>query len=149
MRDLNLPGPLQSHQSDYNKIKKLLRVKTSMNYRAKKMGQPGRIKLLDLMTLIGRGMICFYCHRSVTMYEDNRFKEDALSFDHKQSMKLGGTNTIDNLVVSCRKCNLERNHEDQCRTQRRDKKPTNNVDCSGVWVAFISDPYIKSEGERK
>jgi 5-methylcytosine-specific restriction endonuclease McrA len=93
---------------------KLYRVSRNMNARArKKYHQIGVIYVDDLVKIIktqnGR---CFYCGREVVGYDDNRYMPNALTFDHKRSMGLGGTNTVDNLVMCCLECNRKRNHID-------------------------------------
>lgn len=116
-------------------MKKLLVVKGNMNYRAKRRGQFDNIQVHQLITLIkNQGMNCHYCGREVRFYEDNRKREDAISFDHKTPMCKGGTNTIDNLVISCLKCNRERNHKDQKNNPPASSPPT-------AWVVYVTDPY--------
>ncbi|MDD4972338.1 MAG: HNH endonuclease [Paludibacter sp.] len=95
-------------------IIKLIKIKTNINNRAKKRGQFDNITVEDLIFLVkSQNGKCFYCKKDVKMYEDNRKYSDALSFDHKLSMGLGGTNTLNNIVMCCKECNQKRNTADQ------------------------------------
>lgn len=45
---------------------------------------------------------CFYCHSEITFY---RKKPNSLEIDHRIPVSREGTDSIENLVASCRKCN--------------------------------------------
>ena len=49
---------------------------------------------------------CTYCNRFVQKYPCN--KPFSLTVDHKISLKYGGSNSVDNLVVACLECNVKK-----------------------------------------
>lgn len=51
--------------------------------------------------------ICFYCNRQV-FREVPENTENKATIDHVIPRCLGGTNFADNLVISCRKCNIKK-----------------------------------------
>jgi 5-methylcytosine-specific restriction endonuclease McrA len=132
-KNLHLPGWLQNEQYRFDHIKvwKLATVKTAMNYRARKRGCFGNITIADLVNLINKqNGLCFYCGRRVKIYDDNRHKDDSISFDHVIPMCKGGSNTPDNLVMSCLGCNRKRNHKEQLKQNIKPNNITN-------WVAYV------------
>lgn len=62
--------------------------------------------------LIARdGMVCHYCGKPLEWSTQN-FQENGLSIDHMTPVKHGGEWDIDNLVLACRRCNLEKRTSD-------------------------------------
>lgn len=49
---------------------------------------------------------CEYCDRFVQKFPCN--KPFSLTVDHKRSLKYGGSNSLNNLVVCCLECNLKK-----------------------------------------
>lgn len=68
-----------------------------MNNRAKKFGVDGTVTSEELRALYASSPQCKKCGR----------KTD-LVFDHIVPMYKGGDNTIDNLQILCRICNMEK-----------------------------------------
>jgi 5-methylcytosine-specific restriction endonuclease McrA len=55
------------------------------------------------------GRCCRYCRRTVFRYRKHpRPPDNELTIDHVVPRAHGGTNSKDNLVVSCRRCNKDR-----------------------------------------
>lgn len=52
--------------------------------------------------------LCFYCEKKT---DDSlpRFHNDKLTYEHLVSLSKGGTNTMDNIVIACWKCNNKKN----------------------------------------
>lgn len=46
------------------------------------------------------GGVCFYCHKPV--------KPDELTIDHADPRAVGGATDLQNLLISCRPCNVEK-----------------------------------------
>lgn len=68
---------------------------------ALKYGAPGKLTPYDIVALIrGHGLNCHYCYRKLSIKE--------FSVDHKNPFRLGGPNTLSNLVISCRSCNCRK-----------------------------------------
>jgi 5-methylcytosine-specific restriction endonuclease McrA len=55
------------------------------------------------------GMICRYCGRKV---HQRRTGPGKLHLDHVTPHSKGGLTTVENIVVSCRKCNLAKSDAD-------------------------------------
>jgi 5-methylcytosine-specific restriction endonuclease McrA len=60
-----------------------------------------------------RGLVCEYCKRVVVKYGRPthviKNLDNACSVDHVIPLARGGTNTLDNLVIACVRCNNEKN----------------------------------------
>lgn len=58
--------------------------------------------------LIARdGKFCHYCGKPLADSVGG-YNEDGISLDHIMPQALGGSDSIDNLVLACRRCNLEK-----------------------------------------
>lgn len=88
------------------------------------------------------GLVCRHCGCQVSPGSRGR---DALHFDHVEHWAAGGPNTVENLMVSCARCNLTR------------KKPTNAIrDRRGTaavrrrgkwyWVDGYTPPHVIQPG---
>ncbi len=51
---------------------------------------------------------CFYCHRKVDIECENHNAPEAATLEHLIPKSKGGSSRVDNLVVSCRECNVTR-----------------------------------------
>lgn len=70
----------------------------SANVKAKKYGVPGRLSTIPLLRKIMRlGNKCFYCGDI-----------EKLGIDHKKALKVGGSNTLRNVVPACASCNSKK-----------------------------------------
>lgn len=70
--------------------------------RAKKRLNGGSCTKEELQNLLEKAKgRCFYCHRKAK-----------LSFDHVNPLKLGGSNSISNLVMACINCNSQKQAKD-------------------------------------
>lgn len=66
----------------------------NFNARAKKLGLPGRVTLIDLNSITEKYPTCLCCGRG-----------ESLTIDHVIPMSKGGDNVVGNLQVLCFKCN--------------------------------------------
>ena len=83
--------------------KKLYNINYRVSKLAVKYGHPNPLKIAveDFMTwLVGKPLICYWCDKDL---KDNEHK---LHIDHWVSLKAGGANSLDNLVISCNVCNM-------------------------------------------
>lgn len=81
---------------------KLLHAKTRHRRRARKRKNGGKVSASELASLQrASGGYCHYCG-----------KKKRLSFDHVVPLKLGGKNTIDNMVMACLNCNSQKQAQD-------------------------------------
>lgn len=55
---------------------------------------------------IKTGFTCCYCREQLKLYSSKSDFRLAVSIDHIIPMAMGGTNSEDNLIVSCTRCNL-------------------------------------------
>ena len=56
------------------------------------------------------GCLCHYCWSPLKRFTKNRRK--TLTIDHIVPKSKGGTNSLDNLVLACKKCNQEKDISD-------------------------------------
>ena len=95
---------------DKNNPEKLRAIwaKQRFSRRSLKKKNGGRVTKQELSKLMekSRGK-CYYCGRS-----------GKLSYDHVVPLKLGGSNSIDNLVVACINCNSQKQAKDPLRYAR-------------------------------
>ena len=75
---------------------------SSMNSRAKKKGVEGKVFPSELRNLM-EGSCCAKCKT-----------KDYLVFDHIKPLYSNGSNTIDNIQILCRVCNMEKGIRDEC-----------------------------------
>lgn len=94
LKDLAKTKPKRIRNEKYNPYKSRA---NTMNNRARKMGVEGTVTAEELEQLMNRQPCCQRCGRKTY-----------LVFDHIVSMYNGGENTIDNLQVLCRMCNMEK-----------------------------------------
>lgn len=89
----------QYYQSDDGKIKQRA---AKQRQRARKNGHKTSIQ--DIRALVNNAKdICYWCKNKLN---------GIYHIDHYVPLAKGGTNEISNLVVSCPKCNLEKNAKD-------------------------------------
>lgn len=70
----------------------------SANYRAsREYGREEQLTVDEVLQLIAEDPHCFYCSRKLT--------PSKLSLDHKIPLAHAGSNSIDNIVLSCRRDN--------------------------------------------
>ena len=72
-----------------------------------------RMALADIIYILKtRVLKCEYCGVDLKVYEDNHPMQqypDALTFEHRRAMALGGKNTIENIMLCCHQCNDRKN----------------------------------------
>lgn len=67
--------------------------------RARRQGAPGSVGSAELAAIVElSGGCCAYCGR----------KRRAMHFEHCTPLARGGSNTADNLVMACKRCNLKK-----------------------------------------
>lgn len=77
---------------------------------------PGRKERQRIMRALERrsGLVCFYCDkvliRSSYGVQPDLTSQPIATIEHLRPLGLGGTNALNNLVLSCRPCQRER-HE--------------------------------------
>lgn len=72
-------------------------------------GVPGYVKKRVLPILIARdGFVCHYCGVGLVTTQFNEFNRHGASLDHINPQSKGGKHTLDNLVLCCRQCNIEK-----------------------------------------
>ena len=65
---------------------------------------PGSIKATDIAAALERqGTVCFYCSQSVS---------DRYEVDHFIALSKGGSNSAENIVIACRRCNRAKGSKD-------------------------------------
>jgi len=78
-----------------------------LNDRARSRGAVGRLNYQDLKEVLEKyGQICYYCKIELDfmeLYEDGQ--RQTATFDHVERIYDGGSNTKDNLVPACNRCN--------------------------------------------
>lgn len=94
LKDLSKVKPKKERNEKYDMFKSRA---NTMNSRAKKKGVCGIVKADELKSLMDKQNCCQKCGR-----------KNYLVFDHIVPLYKGGTNTIDNLQVLCRICNMEK-----------------------------------------
>jgi CRISPR/Cas system Type II protein with McrA/HNH and RuvC-like nuclease domain len=67
--------------------------------------RPDRIRKLFLQS-INNGLICSYCGEKMELFASREDFRMAISVDHIVPLSNGGTNSEENLVVCCTRCNL-------------------------------------------
>lgn len=74
--------------------RRLMRTAAAFNSKARRLGAPGRVSAEDLIRIwSAQKGICYYCPTDLDpLYA---------TFDHRLPFERGGTNTIENLVLSC------------------------------------------------
>lgn len=63
----------------------------------------GTITIKGISIILKHSPLCFWCNKS---YDNN------YHIDYFYPISLGGTNSIDNIVVSCPRCNLTKSNKD-------------------------------------
>ena len=90
-------------QREYRKTEKGKIVhKNSINKRRAKI-RVGRVRTEDLQLLIKNSKTCYWCNTKLN---------NDYHIDHYIPLSKGGIHTIDNIVISCPDCNLEKNIKD-------------------------------------
>lgn len=86
---------------------KLSRQISRNNYYSRLRNAVGSVSPQEIDNLFHeQGGVCFYCHKNLT--------DQPFQVDHYIPISKGGTNTIDNIRIACRRCNLS----------KRDKLPS-------------------------
>jgi 5-methylcytosine-specific restriction endonuclease McrA len=102
----NASTPLRGEQSDIlmpralskKQLSTLKRRVYSANYRAyREYGREEKITLEEVLALLAKDPTCVYCNR--------RISASTLSLDHLVPLAHDGKNSIDNIVLSCRRDN--------------------------------------------
>jgi len=65
-------------------------------------------KAVKTALLIRDGNHCHYCGVTMTQSNVGGFHPTGISIDHVIPVKDGGSSDMDNLVLACRRCNLEK-----------------------------------------
>jgi 5-methylcytosine-specific restriction endonuclease McrA len=73
-----------------------------LNHREERDGKPDRGTALGKHLLETQDGKCFYCDTPLTFY---RKKPNSLEVDHKMPMPRGGSDSMENLAATCRRCN--------------------------------------------
>lgn len=80
------------------------------------------------------GMVCVWCGYAVVEGVGHAYRPDRIHFDHVIPFAAGGDHGVDNLVVSCARCNLSR------------PKPKENVRLLFATVEYRYNRYWWPEG---
>lgn len=74
------------------------------------MSKSVRLRHNRILKLIERdgGQKCHYCGVSLIWGEGNYMADNSLCIDHVQPLAHKGANSLDNLVLACRKCNAKK-----------------------------------------
>lgn len=68
----------------------------------------GKYKKYRTALLLRDGNRCHYCGVLMTPSNKGDFHPDGMSIDHIVPLAEGGTDDMDNLVLACRRCNLDK-----------------------------------------
>lgn len=88
----------------------------SMHRHAKKNGhsQNNYIPYSELISLakiyLREGFPCYYCGEVMSIGVPNAF--DSCSIEHKKAIANGGSNSLDNIVLCCERCNMRKGESD-------------------------------------
>lgn len=74
------------------------------NHKRRALTRDGDVRTIQLKELIDRSKKCYWCESKIN-------KKD-YHIDHIMPLSKGGRHTISNLVITCPKCNLQKNSKD-------------------------------------
>lgn len=113
-----------------------------MNKRAKGMGAKGRVRAFELEHFYARVQNCHWCRCEVDFNErhDHGRAPNMATLDHVIAMSRGGSNAIENLVVSCGACNSLREMIESYTGSRKSTKGISSR--AGMWRKNIVLPYL-------
>ncbi len=98
------------YQENIHKIKKYLKspsgIASSFKCRSKRRSKikEDKISISDIILIKKNAKECYWCRKSI--------KNKKIHLDHYIPIKLGGRNIIENIVVSCQKCNQIKSYKD-------------------------------------
>ena len=96
-------GKITNYAKEYRKTDKGRASSTNSNHKRRTLLKKGDVTTNEIIEL-RKSKKCYWCNRSL-----NKAK---VHVDHYIPLSKGGEHTLDNLVVSCSKCNLVKNAKD-------------------------------------
>ena len=78
--------------------------KRNSSHKRRAIIKSGNINTIELKELLNNTKHCYWCNK--------KLNENKIQIDHYMPLSKGGTHTIDNIVISCPKCNLTKNAKD-------------------------------------
>lgn len=75
-------------------------------------GEVGDVDGRAMTALMTKATCCYWCNCTLTRYGGGAYQPTDATYDHIVSLSDGGGHTIENLTISCAKCNFGRDSRD-------------------------------------